>query len=309
MRQYAFETALALVRAAFPRHSNVQAPSNDKWNTSEALLAHVLHLENVYTSSPPGLYAPFTFAELLADVGNYLWERGFYQRGITSLKTALRVHELTKEEHLIEESKVYTLLAGIYLELGTSERMAAVDLCLKSWHLRDRYVRFCTKKGIALTEEEVVLFGNSWNDIACLLLEHGCYEGVEIALQKSLDVKRDRRIPEDAWAAFHYAENHKNLGILRTAEGKHEEAIELSAEATRLIEQGMGGDGPAAQSFRFHFAWALYQGGKLDEALEEHDWVRKARAKTSGEKAVHTLNSYYACAVVLHSLGQLDLAE
>jgi hypothetical protein len=57
---------------------------------------------------------------------------------------------------------------------------------------------------------------------------------------------------------FNYAENYKNLAIAKTAQGKHDEAVDLSAKAVRMIESETGSISAATQSFRLHLAYSLY---------------------------------------------------
>jgi tetratricopeptide (TPR) repeat protein len=311
-RQATFEVACSIVRQAIPRPSSVQAPSNDTWEAVETCLGHVLHLEEVYRNSPAGLRASKEFGGLLTDVGNYMWERGFYYEGIRTLESAEKIYEESNEserQHLLEKSKVPTLLAGIHLELGIRGRKRGLDYTVKSWNLRQKHEKAYASDGEELPDDDLLLLANSYNDIGCCMLEYGCYDRVEEALGMSIELKKSRSIPEEGHAVFNYAENYKNLAILRTAQGKHTDAIELSMRAARMIAGEYGSQNPAAQAFHMHLANALYQAGRFGEALTHHEQIRQARISIFGEHGVHTLNSYYACGVALHRLGRLDEAE
>lgn len=311
-RQDAFEIAHSIIRRAFPRQSDVQAPSNQNWPANEACLAHALHLENVYKASPTPIQPPTGFAELLADVSNYMWERGLYQRGITTGQLAKRIHqehesEASEQSHdLIEHSKVCTLLCCIYLELGISGRNEGLTEALESWELR-RQFRAQSSPTDEMAQENLLLVANSWNDIACCMMEYGCYETAESWLSKSLELKQD--LAEDGIASFNFAENFKNLAILRTAQGRPAEAITLSRKAVLLVEKHNRHESAVTQSFRFHLAYALYQAGSYAEALSVHEEVRQMRVPIFGPQNVHTLNSYYGCGVALQALGRTEEAE
>ena len=93
LRQRVFETSLSLVRAHFPRQSDIQAPSNDNWEANDANLPHALHLQSTYERSSPPLKPVPEFAELLGDVGNYCWERSFYEQGTKTLELAEKIYE------------------------------------------------------------------------------------------------------------------------------------------------------------------------------------------------------------------------
>jgi len=308
--QASFEIALGLIRRAFPRHSDIQAPSNGDWTAIETYLPHALHLEWVYRYLEEGIITPLpTFTELLADVGNYMWERGLYEQGRKSLELAHRIYSSSNWGDLIEHSKVTSLLGGISLELGISGRKAGLEYTLRSLQLRQRHVDERERQRLPVSENDLLLLANSYNDMACCLLEYGAYEAVEEYLQRSLSLKRSLNLSEDGRAYFNYAENFKNLSMVRTAQDNHNEAIQLCVLAVSLIESGMGQTSAAAQSFRMHLGYAHYRAGNLESALSEQTQVREARLKIFGPKEIHTLNSFYACAVVLQSLGRLNDAE
>ncbi|GJD03451.1 transcriptional xre family [Colletotrichum higginsianum] len=243
------------------------------------------------------------------DVGNYLWERGFYHQGIESLRLAIQVQEESPGQDLIEQSKVCTLLAALLHELGSSGREESEVLFVRSFEQRKQCVNDWTRRGLAIADDDLILWANAWNDIACVMLREGCYDQVDIVLSRSIELKQKQGIPEDKSAAFNFAENYINLGYLRTAQGRHTEAIILSERAESMMVAAMGARSPAAQLFAQTHAWALYSAGRLHEALIKHERVRQARIKIFGKMNAHTLKSYYACGVVHHCLGQLDEAD
>jgi len=333
-RQGAFQVALDVVRQAFPRQSDAQAPTNHNWLVIEAHLSHALHLEDVFRKCPSsdGIVPPPNFAELLADVGNYMWERGFYDRGLPTLRLAKRIHEgnlnrasigegpRTRHRYyycnLMEHSKVCTLLGGIYLEMGISRRQDGLRELVESWRLRQEYFSGADATDINggpgphRSRQEWLLMGNSWNDVGCALLEFACYDKAETFVQKSLQIKRSRGFKEDSvFCAFNYAENYKNLALVRTAQGRHRDAVELCQKAVGLMELHNDPDSATVLSFRFHLGYALYQAGRFDEALLLHHQVRGSRLRLFGATNVHTLDSFYACSVVLEALGKLDEAR
>lgn len=307
-RQRVFETAFETVRRVFPKNSSVQAPSNENWDAYSANLNHVFHMQYVFRSSQK-METPDGFTGLLMDVGNYLWERGFYRQGIESLRLAMQVQEQTPSHDLMEQSKVCTLLAAILHELGASGRKESEELFVRSLRQRKQFINERILKGLAIADDDIILWANAWNDIACVMLREGCYDQVDTVLHRSLELKQQQGIPEDTSAAFNYAENYINLGRLRTAQGLHVEAVALSRKAENMLVAAMGATSAAAQTFAQNHAWALYSAGRLHEALVKHERVRQARIKIFGERNAHTLKSYYACGVVHHCLGQLEEAE
>jgi hypothetical protein len=309
VRQGAFNEALTVVRQVYPRQSEIQAPSNDKWRAYDIGLPHALQLQVVFECSNPPLEASSAFLELLSDAGNFMWERALYEQGIKTLELAESIYERQGGVDLIEKSKVLTLLGVLSQEVGLSGRKKGLDRIAKSLVLRRRYFKEIELAVSRVSYIENLLLANAWNDLACSMLEHSSYGQAEIYLKMSIDLKVGWNMPETGDAFFNYAENYKNLAIVRIAQRRFQEAVNLTTRAVELMERGFGCQGAAVQAFRFHRAYAIYYSGDLSSALEAHQAVREARVRIFGQDEVHTLNSYYACAVVLQALQRLDKAE
>lgn len=305
LRQQRFDKAQGFVRHCFLRHSKKLAPSNNNWITNDVYLGHVMHLQKVYKNSPFELLKPWDFAELLTDFGNHMWERGLYQSGLESIKLAEGIYAANPGQDLIEQSNTLSVLGGISLELGISRRRQGLDYTLKGGALRQEHFDNLNLTGSAPSQDQVVLMANSWNDLACCMMEYGSFSQVDKVLEVSLRLKRDFAIKEED-AVFNYAENYKGLANAKAAVGEVDDAVRLSLKAATMIELDMGPGSAAAQSFRLHYAYNLYQAGRYEEALSEHERIRKARIRIFSEISPHTLNSYYACSVVYHALGNLE---
>ena len=311
LRQRVFESTLSLVRNNFPRQSETQAPSNNNWVANETALRHTLQLQRVYQTSKVPIDPPPAFAELLGDVGNYLWERALYDQGIETLDLAERIYESHPSWNPMQHSYAATILGVLSQEVGISGRKRGLDLCFKSLELRKQYVTSLQDAGKEPTESDWLLLGNSWNDMACTMLEFSSFSQAEMFLDLSMKIKRKARLTESK-ASFHYAENLKNLAIVRISQGRFKEAVDLSTQALCLMERKERGSGPksaSTQSFRFHRGYCLFYAGNYDAAYNEHDMVRKSRENIYGRNEVHTLNSYYACALMSVHLGQLTRAR
>ncbi|KAI9735121.1 MAG: hypothetical protein M1834_001709 [Cirrosporium novae-zelandiae] len=305
-RQIIFERALRLVRRGFPRQSAIQVPSNENWQTNEFYLPHVLSLKLFFERSSPPVKATMVLAELLGDVGNYMWERAFYKQGLETLELAERICEnLSSAEDVMEQSMIFTIIGVLSEEVGISGRQKGLNRCTKSLVFRRHHVESNESAG----PEERVLLSNAWNDVACGLIEHESYDQAEAYIQRSLAVKNEIPMVEDGVAYFCYAENYKNLSIIRRAQNRLSEAVEISAQAVRLIEDGTGTECASVWALRHHKACAIFQNGDIEGALKLHEQVLKGRMEIFGEHQVHTLNSAYACAVAYQTLGNFIKAS
>ncbi|KAE8310660.1 hypothetical protein BDV41DRAFT_383747 [Aspergillus transmontanensis] len=312
-RQSAFEEAVDIVRRAYPRQSSIQAPSNHSWELQEACLPHVVHLQNVFENTPPTeiamtLAPTKNFVHLLGDLGNYMWERAFYDKGVATLQLAEKIHETQTWDDLIEHSKVATILGVLSQEIGISGRQQGLDRCKKSLALRKRHIAHLRDQKIIPSLDEMLLFANAFNDVACSLLEYACYDQAERFLDNSIGIKRSLQLPENGTAFFNFAENFKNLALVRLAQKQPDEAMRLIERATALMEANAGIHAATTQSFLFHRANILYCTGKHADALDAHQSVLQARIAIFGQQA-HTLNSYFACGIAYRTLGDLKNAR
>ncbi|KAE8136798.1 hypothetical protein BDV38DRAFT_283736 [Aspergillus pseudotamarii] len=312
-RQSAFEEAVDIVRRAYPRQSSIQAPSNHNWELQEACLPHVVHLQNVFENAPPSdsemtLAPSQNFVHLLGDLGNYMWERALYDKGVATLELAEKIYETQTWDDLIEHSKVATILGVLSQEIGISGRQQGLDRCRKSLALRKRHMANLRNQNIPPSRDEKLLFANAFNDVACSLLEYACYNQAKGYLDESISIKCSLDLPENGTAFFNFAENFKNLAIVRLAQKQPDEAMRLIERATTLMEANVGVHAATTQSFLFHRANILYCTGKYANALDAHESVLQARMEIFGERA-HTLNSYFACGLAYRALGDLKNAR
>jgi tetratricopeptide (TPR) repeat protein len=305
LRQCVFEQVLSVLRKVYPRQSDIQAPSNEHWRDEEECLPHVLNLQIVFEQSKPPMLGTPVFAELLGDVGNYLWERALYTKGIQCLELAAKLYDENSWKDSMAHSKVLTILGAISSEVGITGRRRATERWVRSLHLRHEH----NLSVQAPSKAESLLLANAWNDMACGMLDYGHYGLAEKFLNRSVEIKRTIPLDEEGMAHFNYAENFKNLAIVRIAQRRTKAACKLTARAVHLIENGAGADTATTQAFKFHHAYAIYADGDLDEAYRLHEEVRKARRAIFGEDEVHSLNSGYACSVLLQALGKFDEAR
>src|SRR5690606_20080764 len=115
----------------------------ENWVICEAVLPHALSLLSVYGQFSGSVKGSMIFAELLSDVGNYLWERSLLKDGLNCLTTADSIcnqHFKLKDTDysLIEHSKILTLLGCIHLYTGPMARGESLEAYLRSLKLRQR---------------------------------------------------------------------------------------------------------------------------------------------------------------------------
>jgi hypothetical protein len=85
VRQTRFEQACRISRRSFSRQI-LRQPMTNQWSVCKKLLPHTIRLHAVFEESYQGIKGPAEFAELLSDVGYYLWEVGQLKEAIDQLK-------------------------------------------------------------------------------------------------------------------------------------------------------------------------------------------------------------------------------
>lgn len=331
LRQQTFDQAVSLVQKVFPRLSEFMIPMFAEWDSYRRGIAHVLRLHEVYkacSSEDVPIRERLAFAELLASAGNYLYEVNISGSGLDLLSTSANICKklrmnlpacqstgdpaMTSQEahpslaHLIQlEATALTISHGIIERTqGLSSADKAMTYISRALDLRQQHAEMDLSGDERFSS--LILLSNAFNDMACYLLDVHRYDEAEAYLLKSLSLKdelgQSRPIPE-----FEYAESKINLACVRLGQGRVEDALQFSKEATELIEKV---DGHANDHTRFLFVRGVcyYWAGQLETALEHLKKANEIRVRTFGKSGCNTLHSTFALAMVLYRLKRLDEA-
>ncbi|KAI0021939.1 hypothetical protein F4780DRAFT_778211 [Xylariomycetidae sp. FL0641] len=308
-RQEVFLGIVSTIRAHCPPQSSIQIPLQENWSQVEAILAHALYIQEVYEQSAPPMIPLPELASLLGDIGSYCYERGLVGQGTKALTLAKAFHDNCAEKDDLEHSRVCTMMAGLNQESGITGRERGWHLLHLSMNLRLQHVncRRCHNENPA--EDEWLMLTAAWNDLACSFLEYSAFAAAETLLVKSLRLKQMLQIPKQGQAFYQYAENYKNMALVRVSEGRYTDALQLISDGVHLVESKLGPRTAASLTFRFHQAYIHFYMGNTKEALEQHEGVRVAREMMYGLNEAHTLSSYYACALMCFHLNRLSTAR
>lgn len=306
--QLVFERALSLVRRAFPRGDELQAPTNHTWEACEARLPHVSSLQTIFESWTPQLKATMPFATLLADTGNHLWERGLVKQALGIMDTGEKVCE-----GLSHESEVHTVHANIcaissavYLDIGFSGRHKALALVKKALELRQRRMRMLDENDKG-TATDALQLANAWNDLGVILIQMGEYEKAVPSFDESLKLK-------NTWASediipWHFGETYKNLAIVELSRRNFENARAYATRATSLSTRNMGEKTASTFKAKFVMATVLLNCNDLQASLLIHKEVLAGRREVMGERHQTTKDSFYALGAIYELRNKWDKAE
>ncbi|KAI9710040.1 MAG: hypothetical protein M1828_002228 [Chrysothrix sp. TS-e1954] len=338
MRQAVFEQTVAVLQYHLPRPSPIMVPLSEKWPMYVSIVPHVISLHHVYVTSVPGIRGTLPFAELLCNVGTYLYEKGFGRAGLPVLETAATIcgdFLIMPEEEVQDQLRVlsslprkesqannasltaYTLqsleanilayAAGIHwVAGGISTRKQAHEWTVKVVELREAHVG--RVPATSLQAADLLLLANSYSDLAFQLLDEEKYEDAEEWLGKSLRIKEACH-EQEALPQFEFAVSLQSLSFVRLAQGRLDEAVELTRDVVAKMVEGEGHRNASTQTFRFLCAVVEHNVGSLQRSLEIHQDVLKFRRDLLGEFSQNTLHSSFAVGQILWELGDIEGAE
>ena len=133
----------------------------------------------------------------------------------------------------------------------------------------------------------------------------GVYDQAEPMLQRSLDLRR-RELEFESLDTVNVL---NDLGTLRIAQGRHQEALQLHEEAATLSEAAEGPDSIVTLSTVEHMGNALRELGRYDEAKDLLHKVLEGRLQVHGPDHVQIAYARHNLGVVFIGLGDYSAAE
>lgn len=335
-RENIFECAVAVLRNHIPRPCPYMVPQPRQWPLYESIMPHIINIHHVFTASEPPLRGTLQFAELLCSAGAYLYEKGFGKLGLPILDTAecICAQHTDLPEHIIHlnlgklskplhdttpasistpslaslEANILAYAAGIHWVTGAiSTRKQAREWTQRIVDLRESHIHNIAAEKI--TVSDLLLLANCYNDFAVQLFDEVEYCQAEVWLLKSQKIKEKLRSQGYVVPQFEFAESLKGFSLVRLAQGRQHEAIELTNEAVLRISEEEGPESVSAQYFKFWSAVVKHNAGHIEEAIQIHQSVFEARVKLLGELSHDTLHSSFALGQLRYLLGDNQSAR
>jgi tetratricopeptide (TPR) repeat protein len=220
------------------------------------------------------------------------------------LDAAMSICECLKGDHFDLQARIHCLSAVLKFELGISGRVEGLAGLQKSLRLRQQTIVCCADE---VKRKDVLLFANALNDYGCALVDLESYEEAEPFFARSLEIKQQCGSENDI--PFEFAESYKNIALVRTAQGRFAEAVELISRATELSESANGWRNTATLVFAFMKACICFRSGDQGNAIKTMERVHGESAGLLGEMANHTLNSRYVLGAFFHETGDTAQAK
>ncbi|CAK7219343.1 hypothetical protein SCUCBS95973_003790 [Sporothrix curviconia] len=305
-RDIIFGTAYELIRTRLPRPS-LDTPEQAKWNAFKEYLPHVLSLQRAY-ADPLSIVnvEPFLgLAELFKDGGVLLWQRYIHGDALKLLRSAERVLDQLPQQNDNLRSEINITINLLLQYFGINYRKEINERSAKILEFRDSVLKH--KSPDTVTERDKLFLNDARADYANTLLQFNDFQQAEPIYQECLATYMEIGDLEDGGTAFAVAKLHHHLAYCKMYRRQFDEALELSERATQIIEKVS--DMAMTMRYRFDLACITLQSGRLQEALDLHQGILKARLGFQGRASYFTLQSQYAVAALCHYLGRLEDAE
>ncbi|KAL9029146.1 MAG: hypothetical protein Q9196_002582 [Gyalolechia fulgens] len=303
-----FMRAFQLIRNVTPRQSPLSSPTLE-WLRFEKYMPHVVSLCSAYEESQTSCSKTdvgLEVAELFSDIGNYMWERCLLSDAFRVLGAAEHIcgQVLDPDDPNPIRTQILYLRASFELNHGCDLRLAGLNHKQQILDLRRKRIELSAPEDMKVDELQL---STALNNLGCAYIQCEDYESAEGLLNDALQIKL--KWGDETSLASGIAEQNKNLALVAISKGKIEEALELSANAVRIITAWAGSRAKMTLFHRFIQASIIFNAGYLTRALEENVDILSIKKDVLDETDDELLDSYYAVGMIQHLLEDLTSAE
>jgi len=301
-RQEAFQRAVSILRASILIPSHPHRTEASSWTVALSILPHLLSIVEAHDLSKPWLEASQVFAEILADVGMRLFDRGITAEASILLEKA--------EEILADLDDVTEMIGNVLTALGSCTDTFGISQRAKGLEVRQRCLEVRENDYAAIHDESTkrrrkILLCNAKLDKACSLQQFNRMPEVDEICQQLFN-KYQSWVPKHEFPV-EYAKYVNHMAYVHLSRGETEKAIEDAEKAYSIVR-----DTPNAQlTVRFKFDWAsvMFQNKEVDRAIEEHELILESRIRDFGKQHVLTMQSRLNLGIMYCLVGDLFHAE
>ncbi len=260
-----FQQAFRLVKDVLPEDSPFIVPSPDKWPKFQKYGPHILSLRSHCLWPDPPIELPVNFAQVLSDMGTYMWHAGRFPEGEEALETAIDIMDENNvgQDHPLR-ANVYEMLGIMSSFEGVSERKHSMDLRFKALNARKLSYDAIPKSKISRDDEIQRWIVES--DMAYGLVQQEDFEAASKIMERVLR-KYHEWGPEDEYP-YQYSQYYQILGVCLMAAGKPVESIDSITHCSDLLVKSSDIMHPMTQLMRFITGYLTWHAGEPQKALE-----------------------------------------
>ncbi|KAJ5081639.1 pfs domain-containing protein [Penicillium alfredii] len=309
LRQHVFDTAVSIVRRAFPLQSLAKKGDTSQWPANKKFLPHVNSLNTCVTQADPPMGHNLTLAELERDASWFLLNWEVRPTAIPLLEGAERI---CRGMIATENPKIASIYADVLCTMasydqydGIEGRERGLERTGMAWEIRER--EFLDKPTEDVQPEDYINLGRTLGDYGCCYAQMDRIHEANECWEKMLGFYKKAGTEKTLTARF--GQVYGDLAMARAAQGRHEEAKAYARNSLRLLEQALDPENHFRVFTTFILAFSTFAAGDIEDALQLHRDALSRNLEDLGPSHHLTLASRYNVAVGLHRVGDLEGAE
>jgi tetratricopeptide (TPR) repeat protein len=301
-----FKLAFELVRKMLPESSPLAVPEAENWPAYAVYGRQILELRTHCLWPEPPVELPVDFAQVLSDMGVYMWHSGKFPEGEKALGTAENILDDNNAplSHPLR-SNIYVVLGILSSFEGVSQRKYSFELRKKAYESRHASLDGVPK--MKLTLEDEMRLWNVESDLAFGWVQQEDFEEAATIMEKCLEQYKiwdtEDKIP------FEYSKYYQIMSFYHMARNDPIKAIHTITHCHKMMTQAANADHPMTQLINFCYANLIWHASEPVKALEINKVVLEHRKKILGEFSHFTLESYSTCGKLCEEAGELDNAR
>ena len=308
-----FANAVTLLRNAFPHQNPIIEHMTMDWPQCARYVDQILSVHRIYLAfpnAPAALGCSLDFTCLLRDCGQYLWEQSLNKPAEQVLGLALDLCDANEPSSnlLALRASIMFRQCSVEIDGGYSGVLSAIPKYKAAIKIQRELLRRIKQHGEELTADVVLPLANGLNNLGCCYMHLSHYAVAEILFRQALVIKQEKW-SSDASTAIEFAEGYKNIAVVRASQNQIQEALRMSDQSVKLMEEYAGPKSSRTYFFRFIYACILFDSGAVEPALNNHLEILEARRSILGETHNYTASSYYMAGFTYYHLGRYHKAK
>ena len=305
-----FRKAFEIVRAMLPKPNPKAVPEADMWPPYAKHGRQLLALRTHCLWPDPPIELPLSFAQILAELGTYMWFSGKFPEGEKALETAENILDDNRARWTDKLRAHIHSMRGIIASFeGVSERARSMEFRKSAYKMR-QLGDIGRKPEAKRPREEDMIYWNTHSDAAFGFIQEEDFNSTKNYMDECF--KQYQKWEEvEARLPYEYAKYYQLTSFCHMAGQDPVRALEAISNCFELMKEAAGNDHPLVQLIKFCHANLLWHASKeaRGEALKMNKAVLEFRRKILGEFSQFTLESYSTCGKLCYDAGEIELAN
>lgn len=300
-----FQQALSLIRGQLPPPSNIQAWRADLFESYAIYVPQLISLHAHSLWPEPKINLSLDLANVMIDIGTYMWRTGQYKQTEDMLDTAERIleREGLPEEHVLY-SDIDDILGVICDRGGALYRQDAFRRRLRALSIREK--AFAVIPPGEVTLDDKIRLYNAHANLACTYIQDENFDEANKIMDRCLEQYKSWGTEDEIPGEYSKYYHHAAFGIMMR--GNVQEAINMLTRSLELQAHRGGKLQPMYIAYKCRLGIVLYHAGNIPESLRVLEECVSAFKTTVGDTNAQTLDTCCFMAGILLQTGEIEKA-